>query len=158
MSRCRAATSWATAASQLGARCCTPTTGEAALAAPCFWMNLADTGGLAAILKGLATILSLPPADLAGLTAVDETPAQCFMAGFCGRRACSNLACPNVSGASEAELGKGRRCSGCNMVSYCGLRCQRQAWPQHKLVCSKLGDRMYIPAATGWVGLRAPGS
>ncbi len=54
-------------------------------------------------------------------------------------RACAYLACTNMSGASEGELARVHRCSGCKAVSYCGVRCQRAAWKcEHKLVCSKL--------------------
>ncbi len=135
-----------------------PGAGTEALTTPGFWMDLASTGGLAAILKDLAMLLILPRGNLsAGSIVADETGAHRAMAGLCSRRACSNLACANISEASEADMGRGYRCSGCNTATYCGVGCQRQAWPEHKLVCSKLRDKALAPA-TGWIGLRAPGA
>jgi hypothetical protein len=39
-------------------------------------------------------------------------------------------------GDSEGRL---HRCSRCQLVGYCGEKCQRKDWPQHKKVCKGLG-------------------
>ena len=48
---------------------------------------------------------------------------------------CSNPACDNWTGPSEAALPR-RRCNGCGFVSYCGAKCQRGSWREHKAVCT----------------------
>jgi hypothetical protein len=44
---------------------------------------------------------------------------------------CYAMSCPESLQTSHAF----RRCSGCKIVSYCGLECQRRAWRDHKPVC-----------------------
>jgi hypothetical protein len=53
---------------------------------------------------------------------------------------CSNPACVNISGPTEAQLVSGRSCicAGCRTARYCGPLCQRQAWRQHTEVCKAL--------------------
>ena len=75
------------------------------------------------------------------MAAEEEDLARLQIAEICSQRACANLACTNLRGVSEAELGKGHRCSGCKVVRYCSVGCQRTAWKcEHKLVCSRLRD------------------
>jgi hypothetical protein len=53
---------------------------------------------------------------------------------------CNNPACGNISGPTDVQLVSGRSCicAGCRTARYCGRGCQRQAWPQHKLVCKAM--------------------
>ncbi|KAI0737906.1 hypothetical protein C8Q80DRAFT_282048 [Daedaleopsis nitida] len=41
-------------------------------------------------------------------------------------------------GSLETRSQKLRKCGGCAEVLYCGTRCQRNAWPQHKQKCGHL--------------------
>mmetsp|Transcript_10658 Transcript_10658/g.17781 ORF Transcript_10658/g.17781 Transcript_10658/m.17781 type:complete len:237 (-) Transcript_10658:36-746(-) len=45
--------------------------------------------------------------------------------------------CANCLSGPPSSIVKLQRCSQCHDVSYCGVTCQRVAWPQHKLVCVK---------------------
>jgi hypothetical protein len=49
------------------------------------------------------------------------------------RLACSKCWRPPVDG------NKLRACSGCLVIKYCSVTCQREAWPDHKLVCQGFG-------------------
>ena len=103
--------------------------------------------------SGLATSLKDLAAQIVAESAQDPTAAQeedmaCLkLERVCASLPCANLACTNLSGASEDELGNGRRCSACNMVNYCGVECQRASWAQHKRVCRKISQR--VQAAMG---------
>jgi hypothetical protein len=55
---------------------------------------------------------------------------------------CNNQDCCNIQGWSELQLpqqgqrrGKGV-CGGCRAACYCSKRCQREAWPLHRMTCS----------------------
>jgi hypothetical protein len=37
----------------------------------------------------------------------------------------------------RVELTKIHKCSGCNVATYCGRTCQKEAWKRHKTVCRK---------------------
>jgi hypothetical protein len=50
---------------------------------------------------------------------------------------CTNPACSNLEGPSEAALPT-KRCRGCLMVRYCGTSCQTVDWPRHKAGCREL--------------------
>lgn len=52
---------------------------------------------------------------------------------------CSNWACTNLGGFSEAALPT-LLCSGCRRVRYCSVKCQRAAWVEgeHRDVCGGL--------------------
>ncbi|KAK9809145.1 hypothetical protein WJX72_010147 [[Myrmecia] bisecta] len=52
---------------------------------------------------------------------------------------CSNPACQNLEGVTEAELHT-RKCSGCVRARYCSAACQKAAWKVHKRVCSTLNS------------------
>ena len=73
-----------------------------------------------------------------------------------GTRACAHLACPGVLAAAAESRAKGKRCTGCNSVRYCGVKCQRADWKLagaaalqalpaweagHKAVCAELARR-----------------
>ncbi|KAF8056018.1 hypothetical protein HT031_006539 [Scenedesmus sp. PABB004] len=57
------------------------------------------------------------------------------------RSACSNPACANLAGLSEAALARGSSCvcSGCCVVRVCGPACHKAYWRAgHKAVCKRL--------------------
>ena len=45
--------------------------------------------------------------------------------------------CPNLAGASEAEL-KLYACSKCATARYCRQACQTAAWKAHRAACKRL--------------------
>jgi len=53
---------------------------------------------------------------------------------------CNNPSCSNMAETSELKLVKGsaRTCAGCRTARYCGSKCQKQHWKQHKPVCKAL--------------------
>jgi len=53
---------------------------------------------------------------------------------------CNNPSCSNMAETSELKLVKGsaRKCAGCRTARYCGSKCQKQHWQQHKPVCTAL--------------------
>ena len=47
----------------------------------------------------------------------------------------------SIAGASEAAEPRGKLCSGCRAVRYCGPACQKADWPAHKAACRELVRR-----------------
>ena len=45
-----------------------------------------------------------------------------------------------VCGACGVAVEEHSYCAGCRMVRYCGRRCQRDHWPQHRLVCALFAE------------------
>ena len=56
-------------------------------------------------------------------------------------RACARVGCTTIAGVSEAAISRGKRCSGCRLVRYCGPACQKADWPAHKAACRELASR-----------------
>lgn len=55
------------------------------------------------------------------------------------------------------ERGKHRLCGKCKMVHYCSVKCQREAWPEHKKTCKpyeleKMDKKMEAVCRTGLAG------
>ena len=48
----------------------------------------------------------------------------------------SSLCCASC-GIAEVDDIKLKKCTGCYLVRYCSIKCQRGHWPQHKRVCRK---------------------
>ena len=60
---------------------------------------------------------------------------------------CANVRCRNLAGAAEADV-RGRKCSGCFVVRYCGAACQQADWRAgHKRVCASLKAERAAAAA-----------
>ena len=56
-------------------------------------------------------------------------------------RACAHPASTTVVGASEAAAPRGKLCSGCRLVRYCGAACQKADWPAHRAACREVASR-----------------
>ncbi|GAB4818351.1 hypothetical protein N2152v2_005397 [Parachlorella kessleri] len=123
--------------------------GPEALTTPGFWRDLAAPGGLASLLKEVASTATTGPGNAGPASGLEGTMGRAALEGICCHRTCSHLGCMNLKGASESELGKGRRCTRCKLAIYCGIECQRAAWSQHKLICSKLSDNVVCMARVG---------
>lgn len=61
-----------------------------------------------------------------------------LVARMLATRACSHTRCTTVVGPSEEDQPRGKRCSGCRTVRYCGVGCQKADWPTHKAACREL--------------------
>ena len=53
-------------------------------------------------------------------------------------RKCAHPRCTTVIGPSEAAMHRGKLCSGCRLVCYCGVACQKADWRAHKAACREL--------------------
>ena len=58
-----------------------------------------------------------------------------------GTRPCAHVCCTTIAGAREADAPRGKLCSGCRVVRYCGPACQKADWPAHKAACRELQRR-----------------
>ena len=56
-------------------------------------------------------------------------------------RPCAHPCCTTLLGASEADAPRGKLCSGCRAVRYCGPACQKADWRAHKAACRELQRR-----------------
>ena len=126
-----------------------PATGPEALATPGFWRDLAAPGGLAPVLVEVAAAVTTASGAAGPTGGLEETMGRAALEGICCHRTCSFLGCTNLKGASEGELGKGRRCTRCKVAVYCGVGCQRAAWPLAPIICSKLSDNVVCMARVG---------
>jgi hypothetical protein len=50
------------------------------------------------------------------------------------------LLCAHCLSAAGAGV-KYKKCGGCQCVFYCGAKCQKAHWKQHKTVCAELAER-----------------
>ena len=53
-------------------------------------------------------------------------------------RRCAHACCATIVGAREADSPRGKLCSGCRVVRYCGPACQKADWRAHKAACREL--------------------
>ena len=63
------------------------------------------------------------------------------VAGALATRPCAHPCCTTIAGAREADAPRGKLCSGCRRVRYCGPGCQKADWPAHKAACRELQAR-----------------
>ena len=56
-------------------------------------------------------------------------------------RPCAHPCCTTILGAREAAALRGKRCSGCRAVRYCGPACQKADWRAHKAACREVARR-----------------
>ena len=64
-----------------------------------------------------------------------------------GARPCTHVRCTSLVGASEADQPRGKLCSGCRRLRYCGPACQKADWQAHKAACRELARRAAEAAA-----------
>jgi tetratricopeptide (TPR) repeat protein len=69
-------------------------------------------------------------ANAAGFVEVSEEEKKALRSQLEEKR---ELACVNCN----KELSKIYRCSRCNVATYCGSACQKEAWKEHKKICKK---------------------
>lgn len=98
--------------------------------------------GAAALEADAAQPPPATPAEPADVQAVALRRAHALAA----RAGCGNPRCASLAGASEAA-GRGKRCSACKLLRFCGPECSRQEWRWHKLGCSVLKARREAAAA-----------
>ena len=110
--------------------------------------ELVDDGpagaGSAAYWRRLRAEVTEPlAAALDAKAAASSDPAQLAVdvAEALATRTCAHVGCTTVVGASEAAAPRGKRCSGCRLVRYCGAACQTADWPAHKAACRELRQR-----------------
>ena len=108
---------------------------EAAVASPAFWgrLRVEVVEPLVLELEAQATAEEGDPARQAQL-AVDVAEAL-------ATRPCAHPACTSIAGPSEAAEPRGKLCSGCRAVRYCGPGCQKADWRAHKAACRELQAR-----------------
>ena len=110
-------------------------TGDAEALKPAFWERLRAEvlDPLALRLKEEAAAEEADPSKQAQL-AVDTAEAL-------ATRPCAHVCCTTIVGAREAESPRGKLCSGCRVVRYCGAACQKADWRAHKAACRELQRR-----------------
>ena len=106
--------------------------GTLPLGDPAFWLRL-QAEVIEPLSAALAKGAELAPAQQAQL-AVEAAEAL-------ATRACAHPCCTTVVGASEAAVPRGKLCSGCRLVRYCGPRCQKADWRAHKAACREVATR-----------------
>ena len=62
-------------------------------------------------------------------------------------RPCAHTCCTTIAGACEADMPRGKLCSGCRAVRYCGAACQKADWRAHKAACREVARRRSGAAA-----------
>jgi hypothetical protein len=63
-----------------------------------------------------------------GLDLSREIPASASLNNAAGQRVCAKC---------SVQTDSAERCSGCKLVYYCGVDCQRKDWPSHRAICRK---------------------
>jgi len=76
----------------------------------------------------------------------------CGALALCGQCGCKAKGAGLIIGAREAN-GQLLRCAGCKITWYCDLACQRQAWPQHKLICKLSAYALQRQNVDAYIGL-----
>lgn len=101
-----------------------------------YWQCMVST-----VTAPLASALAgAPDAEGEGNPATDAALGV-WLAGALATRPCACIGCTAIEGASEADLARSKRCSGCGRVRYCSKGCQRADWRAHKVVCRELQRR-----------------
>lgn len=105
--------------------------------------------------RRLQTEVAEPLAAYA-MAASDQDPAQAAalaleVAEALATRRCAHPCCVTIVGAREAAAPRGKLCSGCRLVRYCGPRCQKADWLAHRAACRVVASRRpaAAPAPTG---------
>ena len=84
--------------------------------------------------------LAAAPAEVGG-GAAEAAQLAVDVAEALATRPCANPGCATIVGPSEAAAPRGKRCSGCRLVRYCGQACQLADWGAHKAACRELARR-----------------
>ena len=104
-----------------------------ALASPGYWRRVKAT-----VTEPLAASLARPAAAEEEGDPSKDAALGVQLAEALATRPCAHVACTAIEGASEACQPRGKRCSGCRLVHYCGAGCQKADWPAHKAACQVL--------------------
>ena len=107
---------------------------SAALADPTFWRRLRVE--VVEPLEGLGQAQAEEAA-----AGASEAQAAVDMAEALATRPCAHVRCTTLLGASEADAPRGKLCSGCRRVRYCGAACQKADWRAHRTACRELQRR-----------------
>lgn len=58
---------------------------------------------------------------------------------------CWNASCTNMPGVSEAGVA-GKPCNSCKVAAFCSKACEKQAWSEHTMACSRLAALAAVAA------------
>ena len=112
--------------------------GSLPLGDPAFWQRL-QSEVAEPLAAALAEDTEKTPARQAQL-AVEAAEAL-------ATRPCAHACCTSIAGPSEAATPRGKLCSGCRRVRYCGPRCQKADWQAHKAACRELARQRAASSA-----------
>ena len=100
--------------------------------APAYWERVRVE-----VTEPLAADLAAEAAAIEGAAAM-ELRAEVEVAEALALRACAYLGCTKIVGPGGREVPRGKRCSSCRTVRYCGAACQKADWRGHKAACREL--------------------
>ena len=109
--------------------------GFALIHSPAFWERL-RVEVVEPLVAGLEAAAAAAEGDAARQAQLAVDVAQAL-----ATRPCAHPCCTTIVGAREADAPRGKRCSRCQVVRYCGRACQLADWPAHKAACRELQRR-----------------
>ena len=107
-----------------------------AFATPDYWRRVKAT-----VTEPLAASLARPPAAAEEGDPTRDVALGMQLAEALATRPCAHVGCTAIVGPCEAGMKRGKLCSGCRLVRYCGAGCQKADWPAHRAACRALQSR-----------------
>lgn len=102
-----------------------------------------ELAGIEALRQAVRAAIDAAPAarQQEAAAAVDPAEVQALALrrarALATRRSCGNPCCASLVGVSEAGS-RGKKCTGCRLVRFCGAECSKQDWRLHKRACRAL--------------------